>query len=244
MESIMPTTGFDRRIGFLQCWNTSRYDLVWFGSSSKKTMKKMLKQLAAGKAPVEGDPTEFLTTCAKVQISDAEFARVGLSMALHFLMAHEQKKKEREEQEKAAEEAKTKESETKLKKLLAQKAKERALEAQYEAWGRAAALEEGREIDEETDDEEIHLPEVDDEDEVVEMDVDEEYPVPDGVDLTRLPWDADWMQALLNIDQSILKPMGRSESDRQEWIGQQAGHDTLYTKGDALADVFAMLMKL
>ena len=53
-------------------------------------------------------------------------------------------------------------------------------------------------------------------------DEDEHIPVPEGIDLTRVPWDEPWMQSLLSIDTSIKYegPEGRHrpESDRMGWI--------------------------
>jgi hypothetical protein len=44
--------------------------------------------------------------------------------------------------------------------------------------------------------------EMKDADEEREDDV-ERIPVPGGIDLTRVPWDASWMQSLLTIDKSL-----------------------------------------
>jgi hypothetical protein len=72
----------------------------------------------------------------------------------------------------------------------------------------------------------------------VDMDFDGDMPsIPGGVDLRRVPWHADWMQALLNIDKTIEVSQDRPKSDRKEWISQQEGYDLLFPpKTDELAD--------
>ncbi|KAH7093545.1 hypothetical protein FB567DRAFT_544885 [Paraphoma chrysanthemicola] len=72
----------------------------------------------------------------------------------------------------------------------------------------------------------------------------EQYPVPEGIDLTRVNWDADWMQALLNVDVSLQKVDGRPVTDRIPWIDQEVACRTLYTKGDELADKLSKLLCL
>jgi hypothetical protein len=64
-----------------------------------------------------------------------------------------------------------------------------------------------------------------------------------------VPWDAPWMQALLNIDKTIKTPGDRPASGRLKWIGQQEELDVVRMReerkdvvrvGDT-TDLFAMM---
>jgi hypothetical protein len=73
----------------------------------------------------------------------------------------------------------------------------------------------------------------------------ERSPVPDGIELTRVPWDAPWMQSLLGIDKSLeYNGNDRRKSTRVAWIEPQDALDTLTgnAKEEAsMNDLFAML---
>jgi hypothetical protein len=86
--------------------------------------------------------------------------------------------------------------------------------------------------------------EMKDADEEREDDV-ERIPVPDGIDLTRVPWDASWMQSLLTIDKSLeYNGNDRRKSTSVAWIEPQDALDTLTGNGKeeaSMDDLFAML---
>jgi hypothetical protein len=99
------------------------------------------------------------------------------------------------------------------------------------------------ELYEEMDDEEVGFyPDFSDDDEEVEDG--EGMHLYQGVDLTQAPWDAGWMQALLNIDTSVKRGEGRPPSDRMEWIGLEEGYRVLFTEADELAAAMEESMRL
>jgi len=232
VESLASNGSFVWRETYLKEWQHSAYDLTWFSKKFKGPMDAALRSLAATKPPVPGDPAEFLEKLKRDAYSEEEFARVGPAMAMHYLIAHEAKAKADKEE---------REEEERIAAKAAQDASE-------------ARLKELRNTD--CDLEEMNL-EFSDED---EMDVDDgSVPPPEGVDLTRVPWDEPWMRALLNIDTGIVgpNPGERPKSGRTPWIGDQEGHDLLTMKPEVkdeemeedgedqsaslLTDIFAVL---
>jgi hypothetical protein len=230
VEYICPGNEFSRRRTFLQSWLSSPYDLVWFSKFHKTRMSKVLRELSASKAQIESDPVDFMVKCKNGEIPESEFNRVGPAMTMHFALAQVERakaeRKEQEEEKLVAAEKKPREHAVRRTILLSNKAK---------LWAQMG------------EDEEFSV-EFSDEDEKVdsragegivegdEMDVDG-HSVPEAVDLTRVPWDSDWMQALLNIDPSIKEVKSyRPESDRKGWMDAVEGFNVLFTTGDALAE--------
>jgi hypothetical protein len=227
LETLLPGDDFYHREDFLETWRTSKYDLVWFTKSFKVTMAKEMHELGAGK-PLVDSPADFMKKCAQKKISPAKFKRIGPSVATHYLFEQHKKKQERKEKDQLAAEMVLSARASPLQGLLAAKAM----------------------LPSEDDDDDFDKPlwfpgwEDDYEEQGDAMDVDPAgYPVPEGVDLTRVPWDADWMQALLNIDKG-LKFEGRPESDRIPWIGQEESLRALYPKEAELADDLNNILKL
>jgi hypothetical protein len=110
------------------------------------------------------------------------------------------------------------------------------------AVARLRALEDGEEVSdvEESDDEEdeINVQFSDDD----EMEVEVDYPVPVGVDLNRVDWDGELLQALLSVDSTIPSPQGRRpESDRADWIAQEVGVKYVRSEMNALTQALEAL---
>jgi hypothetical protein len=215
-ESVLPGNDFFHRKAFIECRQSSEYDLQWFSKKYKDKLVKELMGLKLGKPPIEGDPLDFLIKCKNGDIPPSEFQRVGPAMAIHFAYAQQEK----------AEAERKKQHEAKL--LAAKNEKEvlagmQGMQVDDEAEV-GKGLEKNQAAHQTADGDEMEL------NEILES-------VPDGIDLTRVPWHADWMQALLNIDRSIGLVVGyRPESDRKGWIGAEEACELLFTKEDTLAE--------
>jgi hypothetical protein len=156
--------------------------LQWFSKKYKDKLVKELMGLKLGKPPIEGDPLDFLIKCKNGDIPPSEFQRVGPAMAIHFAYAQQERAEvERKKQHNA--------------KLLAAKNEKEVL-----AGMQGMQVDDEAEVDKDLDENQAAHQTSDGD----EMELDEVLePVPDGIDLTRVPWHAEWMQALLNIDRSI-----------------------------------------
>jgi hypothetical protein len=267
LESVQDDGNFTDRIDFLSEWQFGHFDLTWFTSANKKKMRAALTKLEISLPPLEGDSAEFMEKCRLGLIDQQEFRRVGPAMSLHFLLAKERKAREeaaeRKRIEKEAEEAELERKAANLEVLLSKKEIEDsenrradAMETLWHSRGMQMLIEEGAKVtvhDEQRlkqmvieleDEGEIEVEFSDEEEEEDDaMDVEDAgYPVPLGVDLTRVAWDGPLLQALLGVDTSIM-PHARPESVRKAWISQADGMSILWNEVDELAEGLAKLMK-
>jgi hypothetical protein len=60
-------------MAFIECWQSSEYDLQWFSKKYKDKLVKALMGLKLGKPLVEGDPLDFLIRCKNGDIPPSEF---------------------------------------------------------------------------------------------------------------------------------------------------------------------------
>lgn len=160
-----------------------------------------MKKLADGIAPMKYDPLKFLQLCAKRKITEEDFNTHGPSMAMHYVLAEENKavavRKMIREKMRRAQEAETEERRVQANALrAARKAFDKALNVDF------------------SDDEE------DDLEDGEKMDVDEQQPhFYEGFDLTTAPWDAPWMKDLLAVKISTASDDGpRIKSNRMNCI--------------------------
>jgi hypothetical protein len=165
----------------------------------------------------EGLPPMGVDPVALVKQCGGDYMRLGPAMALRFLLAQDEAARKEEQERKAF---------------------EMAMEA---VQGGFSALTARDEVSGGEDEEESKPASEQD-----WMDIDDdEYPVPDGVDLTTVPWDNAMLQALLNIDTTIgvddAKNRTHTESGRIPWITGEEGLSFLKHDVDALLDAFASL---
>lgn len=214
MESICPSAAIDftSRAKFLEAWRKSPYDLVWFVSRYAVEVSSFFGKLSAGKAPTEGDPLDFLQKCKDGEVSEDDFQRVGAALAVHYIITTEKDAKMKAAREK-------------------ERAEQEEAREEWQSLNRLDISEEQRAADDVT---------CGDED---GMDVDKEMAYFfQGVDLTRVDWDAEYIQAFLNIDTSLDLVSKRPESGQKYWIDVSQGLSVFITKKDTLADVLAKIL--
>lgn len=70
-------------------------------------------------------------------------------------------------------------------------------------------------------------------------------PIPRDIDITKVPWQAPWMQALIDIDKSIPFTLGyRPGTYRVGWIDPAEAQKTYFNKKDGTLESLMEVLKL
>lgn len=237
MESICPSGADDFRARdiFLKTWRQSPYDLVWFAKRHVRDVTTVFDKLSAGKPPVEGNPIDFLQKCKDGTVPVDEFERVGAAMAIHYIIATEEDARRKAANARAN--AARKESSKEQERLDRLQKREEQRAAEDVACGDGGLCVDFGDEDEEEEEDEVDFSVRD------EMDVGEEQAhFFEGVDLTRIDWDAEYIQAFLNIDTSLGLVGKRPESGRVVCIYVDEGISVFITKGEKRADALAKIL--
>ncbi|KAF1917611.1 hypothetical protein BDU57DRAFT_571128 [Ampelomyces quisqualis] len=206
IESIVPegVTEFQNRERFLKAWHESKFDLTFFINRHRKRLAQAIADLSIAQVPIKGDPLEFLAKCHRKEITMDEFLQYGPAMCIHFVIS--KKKQARIEMDKANE------------SKIAHAAEMERLRAQTAEAEKELAEEDGFYQFDDEDDEDVEMGGISE-------------PIPDNIDLTRVPWDVDWMQGLLNIDKDMEAVASTAlTSDRTPWIDSAEGFDMFLTR--------------
>lgn len=71
---------------FMQLWQASKFDLTWFTSGQREALERVLGALRVQSASCEYSVDEFMQTCARKEVSEGVFERVGPAMVMRYLL--------------------------------------------------------------------------------------------------------------------------------------------------------------